>query len=90
LGDRGYLLGSPELRPEHGPSGDLGMVWAPAAALGDIDRILVEVDAFAHRANDTIALITSAGFVARAANIGDTRAWGAELVAAARSPARCR
>jgi iron complex outermembrane receptor protein len=84
FGDRGYLLGSPDLRAERGPSGDLGAVWAPAGALGDFDRILVEADGFAHRAHDTIAFITSAGFVARATNIGDTRAYGAELVASAR------
>ena len=84
FGDRGYLLGSPDLRPERGPSGDLGGVWAPAKPVGDIDRIFIEADAFAHRAHDTIALITSAGFVARAANIGDTQAYGAELVASAR------
>jgi len=84
FGDRGYLLGSPDLRPERGPSGDLGAAWAPARPLGDVDRILVEADVFAHRAHDTIALITSAGFVARAANLGDTRAVGAELVASAR------
>jgi len=67
-----------------GPSGDLGGVWAPAKPIGDIDRIFLEADAFAHRAHDTIAFITSAGFVARAANIGDTQAYGAELVASAR------
>jgi iron complex outermembrane receptor protein len=84
FGDRGFVLGSPDLRPERGPSGDLGAVWAPAAAAGDVDRIFVEADVFAHRAHDTIALITSGGFVARATNIGDTQAYGAELVAAAR------
>ena len=83
FGDRGFLLGSPELRPERGPSADLGAVWAPAA-LGDVDRIFVELDGFAHRANDAIALISSAGFVARAANLGDTDAYGAELVVSAR------
>jgi iron complex outermembrane receptor protein len=84
FGDRGFLLGAPDLRPERGPSGDLGAVWAPAGATGDVDRIFVEADLFAHRAHDTIALVTSGGFVARAANIGDTRAYGAELVCAAR------
>jgi iron complex outermembrane receptor protein len=84
FGDRGYLLGSPALRPERGPSGDLGVVWAPAQPGGDVDRVLLEADVFAHRAHDTIALITSGGFVSRAANIGDTRALGAELVASAR------
>jgi outer membrane receptor protein involved in Fe transport len=87
FGDRGYILGSPDLRPERGPSADLGAVWAPAGRAtptGDIDRIFVEADGFAHRAHDTIAFITSAGFVTRAANLGDTQAWGAELVASAR------
>lgn len=84
FGDHGYLLGSPDLKPERGPSIDLGAVWAPATALAGFDRIFVEADGFAHRAQDTIALITSAGFVARATNIGDTQAYGAELVASAR------
>jgi hypothetical protein len=84
FGDRGYILGSPDLRPERGPSGDLGGVWAPSGSIGDLDRIFVEADAFAHRAHDTIALITSAGFVARATNLGDTQGYGAELVASAR------
>jgi hypothetical protein len=84
FGNRGFLLGSPDLRAERGPSGDLGAVWAPAGALGDFDRIFVEAAGFAHHAHDTIAFITSAGFVARAINIGDTRAYGGELVASAR------
>jgi len=85
FGDRGFILGSPDLRPERGPSGDLGVVWAPPARLGDFDRLLVEADGFAHRAHDTIAFITTAGgFVSRARNIGDTQAWGAELVTSAR------
>jgi iron complex outermembrane receptor protein len=84
FGDRGYILGSPDLRPERGPSSDLGAVWAPAGSIGDLDRIFVEADVFGHRAHDTIALITSGGFVARAANLGDTQGYGAELVGSAR------
>ena len=84
FGDRGTILGSPDLRPERGPSIDLGVVWAPSTALGPIDRIVVEAAAFGTRAHDTIALISSAGFVARAENIGATQSYGGELVAAAR------
>ena len=84
FGDRGTILGSPDLRAERGPSLDAGVVWAPAEARGAIDRILVEAAAFAHRARDTIAIVTYAGFVARAANIGDTQGYGGELVASAR------
>jgi vitamin B12 transporter len=83
FGDRGYIVGTPDLRPERGPSGDLGVVWGPAKALGEIDRILVEADVFANRAHDTIALIT-AGFVTRAVNLDNTQGYGAELVGSAR------
>ncbi|HSK03290.1 MAG TPA: TonB-dependent receptor, partial [Kofleriaceae bacterium] len=88
FGDRGTIRGSPALRAERGTSADLGVVWAPARALGSpagpIDRVLVEAAAFATRARDTIALISTAGFAARAENIGGTETHGAELVASAR------
>ncbi len=86
FGNRGFILGSPDLKPERGPSTDLGVVWAPARAQagGEIDRVLIQGDVFASRAHDTIALITTAGYVTRAANIGDTGAYGAELIASAR------
>lgn len=86
FGNRGFILGNPELEAERGPSSDLGLVWAPARAQADgkIDRILVQGDVFANRAHDTIALVTYAGYVTKAANIGDTQAYGAELIASAR------
>jgi len=46
--------------------------------------VLVEVDGFVNKPHDTIAFITSAGYVARAENIGDTQSIGAEIVASAR------
>jgi iron complex outermembrane receptor protein len=87
FGDRGYIVGSPALRPERGPSADAGLVWAPARAFagGRIDRVLVEGDLFATRSHDTIAFITTAGFVARATNLGESQSSGAELVASARA-----
>jgi iron complex outermembrane receptor protein len=88
FGDRGMIVGAPDLLPERGPSADLGVVWAPAREVptdvGPIDRILVEAAAFAARPRDTIALISTAGFVARAENVGATSRRGAELVLAAR------
>ncbi len=86
FGNRGFILGNPDLEPERGPSTDLGFVWAPARAQaeGKIDRILVQADVFANRAHDTIALLTYAGYVTKAANIGDTQAYGAEVIASAR------
>ena len=84
FGNRGSILGSPDLHPERGPSADLGVVWAPAKPIGVVDRILVESAVFATRPRDTIALITTAGVAARAENIGGTQSYGAELVASAR------
>jgi len=84
FGDRGTIIGSPELRPERGPSLDAGVVWAPQKAIGDIDRILVETSAFATRSRDTIAFVSSIGFIARAVNVAASQTYGAELVASAR------
>jgi iron complex outermembrane receptor protein len=86
FGNRGFILGTPDLEAERGPSSDLGFVWAPSHAIadGEIDRVLVQSDVFANRAHDTIALITTAGYVTRAANIGDTQGYGAEMIASAR------
>lgn len=86
FGNRGFIIGSPDLRAEHGPSSDLGVVWAPARAVGggDVDRLILQADVFASRAHDTIAFVTYAGYVTRAANIGDTQSYGAELIASLR------
>jgi iron complex outermembrane receptor protein len=86
FGDRGFLLGAPELRPETGSSADAGVVWAPPAPLagGHLDRILVEAAAFASRPHDAIVFETTVGGVARARNTGDARVRGLELAAAVR------
>ena len=84
FGDRGTIVGSPELRAERGYSTDVGAVWAPAKARGLVDRMFVQGALFATRARDTIALVSTAGFVAQAQNIGATQSYGAELIASAR------
>lgn len=84
FGNRGFILGSPDLRAEKGPSSDVGLVWAPGKSIGRVDRVLVQVSAFANRSHDTITFITTAGYTTRAVNLDDTQAYGAEIVAAAR------
>lgn len=88
FGNRGTIVGSPDLRPERGPSLDAGLVWAPAKALGPadrgIDRVFVEAAGFGARSRDTIALVSSIGYVARAMNVASSESYGAELVASAR------
>lgn len=80
FGDRGFIVGAPGLRPETGISGDAGVVWAPARRYdGNVDRITVEAAVFASRPRDTIALVTTAGGIARAHNTGDARIVGVEL-----------
>ncbi len=83
FGDRGQILGSPDLLVERGLASDAGFVYAPTS-VGPFDRVLVEAAAFATRSRDTIALISGQGFVARAMNIGDTQTYGAELVVSGR------
>jgi iron complex outermembrane receptor protein len=84
FGNRGTILGSPDLRPERGPSTEAGVVWAPAKPLGIVDRILVEATAFGTRSRDTIAFVTTYGYVARALNVANSQTYGGELVASAR------
>lgn len=84
FGNRGTVVGSPELRPERGPSTDIGVVWAPAKALGAVDRILVEASAFGTRSRDTIAFVSSVGYVARAMNVAASQTYGGEVAASAR------
>ena len=84
FGDRGFIIGSPGLRAETGLSADAGVVWAPARALGSVDRIVVEAAAFASLPRDAISFISSAAGVARAHNTGDARIIGLELAGVAR------
>jgi len=83
-GDRGFIVGSPGLRPEAGPSGDAGVVYAPARARGAIDRLLAEVAVFASFPRDTIALVSNGALVARPLNVGDARLFGVEASATGR------
>ncbi len=84
FGDRGLIVGSPDLAPERGPTMDFGLVYAPAEAHGPFDKLFVEAVAFGSRARDTIALISTAGFVARAENVGATQSYGGEFVGSVR------
>jgi iron complex outermembrane receptor protein len=84
FGNRGTIIGSPELRPETGGSAELGVVWAPARALGAVDRVMVEANTFGTRSHDTIAFVSSIGFVAQAMNVSASQTYGGEVVASAR------
>jgi iron complex outermembrane receptor protein len=84
FGDHGFVVGNPALEAETGESLDAGLVVAPAAAVGAVDRIYGEAALFASRSRDTIALVPTAALVAVAQNLGGARVWGGELVASLR------
>ena len=95
FGDRGTIVGSPELRPERGPSADLGVVWAPARPAARTSARSTGSSSRRRRsrtrATDTIALISTAGFVARAENVGATQTLRRRARRSRRgSRARCR
>jgi iron complex outermembrane receptor protein len=85
FGDRGFILGSPDLKSEVGWVGDAGAVWAPARALGPVDRVYLEAAGFWAKPRDPIVFITTGGFVARPVNLPGARLRGVELVASARA-----
>ncbi|MEM9488913.1 MAG: TonB-dependent receptor, partial [Myxococcota bacterium] len=93
FGDRGFVVGNPSLVAETGLSGDIGLVWAPPGAFGQlpgatgavVDRVHIEAALFTRRPRDTIAFSSAAGgLVLRAQNRGDARIQGVEIGAALR------
>ncbi len=84
-GDRGTLVGNPDLRAETGESADLGLVWAPAGPLGPLDRLYLEAAGFAARSRDTIVWTPTAAQVTRPQNLGGAIVGGGELVASTRA-----
>ena len=85
FGDRGFVVGNPDLESETGESVDLGLVFAPTPASGPVDRVYLEAVGFASRSRDTIVLVPTAALVAAAQNLGGAWIWGGELVASARA-----
>ncbi len=84
FGDRGFVLGNPELETEVGVTGDVGFVWAPADAMGPVDRVYVEAVAFVSRADKPIVFVNRNGLVAQAINIKGATTAGSELVGSMR------
>jgi iron complex outermembrane receptor protein len=84
-GDRGALVGNPALEAETGQSADAGLVFAPAAAAGPVDRVYLEAAGFASRSRDTIVWVPNAALIAGPQNLGTAWLWGGELLASARA-----
>lgn len=76
FGDRGFIVGSPELRAETGPSFEAGVVWGPPRR-GPLEQVLVELAGFYNRAEDAIVLVNT-GYAARPQNLGAAENFGLE------------
>jgi iron complex outermembrane receptor protein len=83
FGDRGYVAGNVELRPERGPAADLGLAWAPAMPPRGFRHLLVEAAVFWARPTDAIVYLPTAGQVAKPFNFDDAIIAGLEAHAAA-------
>lgn len=83
-GDRGVVVGNPELQPEHGWSGDLGVVVAPGRVARGVDRVLVEASLFAARPRELIVWSPTAARTMVPRNLAEARLAGVELAASVR------
>lgn len=84
FGDRGFVGGNPNIKPESGTTGDLGVVVAAAKPHGAADRLYLEVAAFGSAMNDLIVFTPTTGNLARALNVADALIGGVEVAVAAR------
>ena len=84
FGDRGFVGGNPDLKPETGTTGDLGVVVAPSRGHGPVDRLYLEVALYGSALSDLIAFVPTSARIARAQNIADARLGGAEVALSAR------
>ncbi len=86
FGDRGSVIGNPNLDPERGLNWDAGLAVTPADLYG-IRAVRLEAIYFAADVDDRILFIQNSQRTAVAQNIAHSRDHGVELTAAAAFPA---
>ncbi len=84
-GDRGFVLGNPDLTAERGTNWDIGLEWF-AAENHSIGLHSVRCIGFQNRITDYIARAYDARGIGRSENIGDARLRGIEFGATAQLP----
>ena len=77
-GDRGFILGNPDLQAERGLNADLGLVWRAGAA-GGMGLKALRLAVFRNQVNDLILRVYDARGIGQAENIGNARSRGIEL-----------
>ncbi len=83
FGDRGTVIGNPELVPERGLNWDLGVSWDPRGAPGWLDRLHLEATYFQSRTDDLILFVQTSQRTVRAVNLSSAWVWGVEAAWAA-------
>lgn len=86
FGDRGSVVGNPELEPEQGWQADGGLTLR-TAELGFVESARLETVGFWRDTDDLILFIQTSQRTARAQNIASSRAYGVEVTASALLPA---
>ena len=83
FGDRGTVIGNPELVPERGLNWDLGVSWDPRPGPGWLDRLHLEATYFQSRTDDLILFVQTSQRTVRAVNLSSAWVWGLETAWAA-------
>ncbi len=78
FGDRGFLVGNPELLAETGLSADMGVVHQWQQAPEPLRTLYVQAAVFGAQQKDAIVLLPSAGGAALAQNLGSALLYGIE------------
>ena len=77
FGDRGTVVGNPELKPENSINSDIGFVWEGSFRF--FKRIFLEYALFYHRYKDLILFIQNSQTTVQARNISEASVWGYEI-----------
>lgn len=78
FGNRGSIVGNPDLQPEKGWNVDAGLV-AQAASVGPVDGLRAETVFFWRDIDDLILLLQNSQRTSVPQNVGSARIWGVEV-----------
>ncbi len=78
FGDRGGVVGNPELVPERGVNGDVGVSWDRSEPWGPVERVHLEAAFFQSLTDDLILFEQTSQRTVKAINVSSARVWGVE------------
>ena len=78
FGDRGSVLGNPDLKPETGFNNDLGIIFSPGR-VGPIDQLRLEYDVYYNQVQDLIQYVQTSRATVRAENVEKAEILGHEV-----------